>query len=148
MTAEQDSAQTLDLSINLAKTIYRGDDPITCRFVLRNAGAEPLLINQRFLLDVRISESEIYFVVRNQSGLEYPYNYLVLPRPLEAGDFAEIAPGDEIVRSYDLADLYGPRRPEGLTVQAFYRNRFPHPHKSKKPWTGELGSNVLEFFTQ
>jgi len=142
------SGANLRLRIHLAKSIYRDEEPITCRFVLRNEGHEAVLLNQRMLLDLRLAESEVYFVIKDRTGHEYAYRYVIIPRRVVADDFKPLRPGEELAIKYDLRELFGLPKGHAFTAQAGYRNRFPHPDPNVEAWLGDVLSNTIELYTQ
>lgn len=135
----------LSLAIALERSIYRGEEPVGCTMTLRNDGVAPALINTRMLVSLKHARGEVYFRVRDDLGAAYVYNYIVIPRPVAASDFVALQPGEEVVKDYELRDLYALASGRTYTVQAFYRNLFAHPDPGTEAWVGEVASNIVEF---
>jgi hypothetical protein len=137
----------LELSIVMAQSVYSGADPIICTLSVSNVGEHGTLINARMLVNLPFFENEISFAIHDRRGHRYAYQYIVVPRPVDADDFIELAPGEDWTRDYDLRDLFGIRPGQSFTAQAFYQNRFAHPNRRLEAWIGKVSSNLVEFIT-
>lgn len=135
--------QMLKLSIEVRKREYSKDEIIVSTIHLTNVSMSPILINQRLLINFKISEGEIYFVIYDREGKECRFQQLIVPRELKDKDFIFINPGETISKSVDLSKNFGLKEPGEYTIQAFYRNTHDYEKLGQRAWKGEIMSNRI-----
>jgi hypothetical protein len=120
-----------------------GDDSLSVRFRLVNAGPGPVLVNGRLAVTHAGGPGDVQLSASSDSG-DVPFVADVnvgRPRP---ADFRELSPGDSVTRDVDLRRYLLLREPGTYRVTAAYRNRVAGVDGlAGVAWTGELTAEPL-----
>lgn len=148
-TSPKDS---LAFDILFSKTVFKVDEPVTCKLVLTNNGKTPLIVNGRFLVNQPFpNPHEVYFEITDESGKYLFFQLLVRAGEPTAGDFKTLAPGKKLLSTdymgivetggENLSQMYGMTKPGVYRVRAVYENR-AEP-KGMTVWKGKLYSPTV-----
>lgn len=134
----------LDFTIELADDTFKVGDSIPVTLTLTNAGQQSAVVNIRMAPNAQHAPDEtrdVTFTVRSPSGDELPLGVFINVRGPRDDNFAELAPGESVSTTIDLATLFSFSEPGKYTVQAVYTN--VNDPSSGVAWKGQLASEVL-----
>lgn len=113
------------------------------RATLENAGSTPLLVNTRLGVSRPQRGGELFLQVTDSAGQELPFTARVNIGAPQASHFEELAPGQKIERSFDLALYFSLRDVHGtLQVIGTYANSAADP-QGRPAWQGQVQSAPL-----
>lgn len=144
---------TLKFQIVFDKTVFEVGEHVTCKMVLTNAGKKPVTVNCRFLVNwPSPSPHEVYFVIKNDKGIELPFQLRIKAGSPKQKHFITLNPGQNIkstdsfgiieLESYDLTEAYDLKNPGAYSIFAVYENK-TEP-EGMKVWVGKLISNTIK----
>ncbi len=142
----------LNLSLSLSKDTFRPDEPVEGTFTLRNAGAEPALVNARLGINTPHAPQEFRELALNVTGpAGQPLDFMarVNVGDPEDQDFKLLQPGESVESTYALSDYFLLEQPGAYQVHATYQNRSDPSHANgHAAWKGEVTSNPVTFTLQ
>ncbi|TES88866.1 MAG: hypothetical protein E3J88_06820 [Anaerolineales bacterium] len=135
----------LIFEISTNKTIYRVNDKISVRMVLRYQGVEPILVNRRLgvtPLNLPECANSVNLSITNPLGNILKYRSRInigCPKPK---DFVILNSGEEILKSQRIDEHFHFDKVGIYTIQAAYNNTSDHPD-GRDAWKGTVESNVI-----
>jgi hypothetical protein len=133
----------LDVSV-LAEQAYRLKDPIEVTILVTNLFDNPLVLNQRMLVNHPLLKGEVHFKITGPDGRTAELKRLVTPMSVRDEDFVVVKKGHSIQRTVDLSDLYTLGQKGVYRVQAAYHNDVDQPLGSMHAWKGLVQSEPFE----
>jgi len=140
------STGLLMLMLELDKSTYQSDEPITGTLTLRNTGESEVLVNGRMAPNEQTAPErlrDIVFSIRGPAGEFLIPKILINMRAPRDTDFVMLTPGDSIEKEIGLDEIYAFAQPGTYSVQAIYLN-VSDPEVSVA-WKGQLSSDVVTF---
>lgn len=143
MSAEEPQGERLELDVRLPQDSVPLDREVGLVVVLANRGASAAFVNRRLLVAPPGTPDpfhEVTFEVEGPPG--YVNRKLAQvnsgrPRP---EDFAELAPGDAVEKSFELTRLHSMHLPGKYSVRATYSNSVELEELERRPWIGTATS--------
>ncbi|MDD5130331.1 MAG: hypothetical protein PHS66_04715 [Candidatus Omnitrophica bacterium] len=119
----------LKFSLILDKSEYSLREPINIVFSLKNTGAGPVIVNQRFYVSSQNAskdQKEVYFDLISPSGVKLSCQHFYETGYPKTDYFKLLAPGEEVKSDYprNLNGYFDLTEPGTYTVAAVYRNVF------------------------
>lgn len=108
--------------------------------ILENTGDTPLLVNTRLGVSRPQRGGELFLRVLDSAGQEVPFTARVNIGAPAASHFEQLAPGQAVERSFDLALYFALRDRSGtIEVAGTYASHHDGP-SGQKAWQGEVQS--------
>ena len=119
----------LKFNLVIEKAEYSSADPINVVFTLKNLGAEPVMVNQRFYISdqkAANNQRDVYFELTSPSGAKMPCQHSYETGFPKTDYFKLLGPGEETRSEYprNLKGFFDIVEPGTYTVVAVYQNVF------------------------
>jgi len=115
--------------LSLDQSEYNANQPINASFILKNIGAEPVMVNQRFYISSESAperEKDVYFELTSPSGQKMTCQHFYETGLPKTDAFKLLAPNEEVKSEYprNLRGFFEIREPGIYTLRAVYKNMF------------------------